>query len=351
METIQPIGSRTGKNPLSIKGGDRVMKSTAAFRRLLILLVTSALAGPMPIAAQTAFPNKPIRLIVPYAPGGNADPVARMIGQKLNESWGQPVVIDNRPGGNTVIGIGALARSAPDGYTLGTVFATQVILPHLTDALPYDAIKDFAPVATVTMNEQLMVVHPSVPANNLQEFIALAKSKPGALNFSSNASGGVTHLAVELFCLAAGIKMQHVPYKGGGPAMTALVGGEVQMSFSPPLVAMPMIKAGRIKALAISGERRLSALPDVPTFAEAGLQGLDAKVWFGILAPAGTPKYVIDKLSSELAKIMAMPDVKEKLLGLGQEPFVTTPEQFADLLKSDMDKFGRVIKAANIKLD
>jgi tripartite-type tricarboxylate transporter receptor subunit TctC len=190
-----------------------------------------------------------------------------------------------------------------------------------------------------------------VPANTLQEFIALAKSKPGELNFASNASGGVTHLAEEMFCLAAGIKVQHVPYKGGGPAMAALLAGDVQMSFSPPLVALPMIKAGKIKAIAISGEHRLPGLPQVPTLAEAGLPGLDAKVWFGVLAPAGTPKPVIDKLSTELTRIMAMPDVKEKLLDLGQEPFITTPDQFAALLKSDMAKYGKVTKAANIKID
>jgi len=327
------------------------MKSTAVFWRLLTLAIPLALAGAGPAAAQTDYPNRPIRLIVPYAPGGNADPVARMIGQKLEESWGQRVLVDNRAGGNTIIGTTAVAKAAPDGYTLETIFATHVILPHLYDTLPYDPIKDFAPVATITMNEQLMVVHPSVPANTLQEFIALAKSKPGELNFASNASGGVTHLAEELFCLAAGIKVQHVPYKGGGPAVAALLAGDVQMSFSPPLVALPLIKAGRLKVLAVSGERRLSTLPQVPTFAEAGLPGLDAKVWFGILAPAATPKPVIDKLSAELARIMSLPDVKEKLGDLGQEPYITTPDQFAALLKSDGAKYGKVIKAANIKLD
>jgi tripartite-type tricarboxylate transporter receptor subunit TctC len=327
------------------------MKSTALNRRQLVLSIPFALAVPRSATAQVPYPNKPIRFVVPFPPGGNSDPVARMVGQKLEESWGQPVIVDNRPGGNTIIGNTYVAKSPPDGYTLETVFASFVILPSLYETLPYDPIKDFTPVGTWTVNEQLLVVPTSLPVNTLQEFIALAKSKPGKLNYGTTAAGGITHVSTEMFCLAAGIKLQHVPYKGGGPATVAVVGGEVEMFLSPPLIAIPMIKAGRLKPIAISGERRLPALPDVPTFAQAGLPGLNIPVWFGVVAPAGTPKPVIDKLSAEFTRIMALPDVKEKLFELGQEPFVTTPDQFGALLKSDLVRYGKVVKAANIKID
>ncbi len=324
-------------------------KFSVALMRMLILGALLGIADPA--AAQKDYPNKPIRLIVPYATGGSTDPLARLLGQKLSESWGQQVAVDNRPGGNTIIGTEALAKSPADGYTLIMVLATHVILPYLYNSLPYDAIKDFAPVATFAMNEQVMVLHPSVPANNLREFIALAKAKPGQLNYSSSGSGGVNHLAEELFCILAGIKVQHVPYKGGGPALADLVAGQVQMYFGPPIIVIPFIKSGRIKAIAVSGEHRLSALPQVPTFTEAGLPGLDAKVWYGILAPAGTPKDIIDKLSVAIAKILATTDVKEKLVLQGMEPFSAGPGEFAALLKADMAKFGTVIKTANIKIE
>ncbi len=315
-----------------------------------ILLVTALLTLACGAAAQQAYPGKPIRLIVPYAPAGSASILARLVGQKLTESWSQQVIVDNRPGGNTIIGTEAAAKSAPDGYTLLLAPSSHVITPLLA-ATPYDAIKDFAPVATIASSEYLLLLNPSVPANSLQEFIALAKSKPGQLNYSSAGSGGAAHIAGEMFNLMAGVKMQHIPYKGGGPAVTDLIGGQVQLSFQTPIVSIPHISNGKLKAVAYTGDARLSALPQVPTFTEAGLANFDVKYWFGILAPAGTPRGIIDKLSTEIAKSLGIPDFREKLLGQGMEPFISSPEQLANLMKSDTVRFGKVIKAANIKLE
>ena len=324
------------------------MKVFKAVVRMAAAGLLFALAGPG--AAQQAYPGKPIRFLTPYAPGGATDVIARLVGQKLTERWGQQVLVDNRPGGNTIIGTEALVKSAPDGYTIILVGYTHVVNPSLLHT-PYDAIKDFAPVATVTGNETILVVHPSVPANTLQEFIALAKSKPGQLNYATSSTGGPTHLPAEMFNILAGVKTQHIPYKGGGPAVTDLVGGQVQLMFAIPSNVVAHIKSGRLKAIAVTGETRLSALPQVPTTTEAGLPGFDVKNWYGILAPAGTPKTIIDKLSAEVARILGLPDVKERLLGQGLEPFYSTPEQFAVLMKADMVKYAQVIKTANIKMD
>jgi tripartite-type tricarboxylate transporter receptor subunit TctC len=302
-------------------------------------------------AAQQDYPNRPIRFITPYPPGGGTTVIARLFGQKLSESWGQQVLVDNRGGGNTIIGTEAGAKSAPDGYTILLVDNTLPALPHLYKTLPYDTFKDLAPVATLTSIEFVLIVHPSVPANNLQELIALAKAKPGQLNYASSGSGNVNHLEIELFSMTAGIKMQHVPYKGGGPALTDLLGGQVQAHFNVPINLIPHIKSGKVKAIAISGKARSPALPDVPTFAEGGLPNFEVKYWQGIVVPAGTPKPIIDKLSNEIAKILATPDTREKLDSQGVQPFVSTPEQFAALIKSVSAKYAKVIETANIKVE
>lgn len=325
------------------------MRFFAAPIRLLVLSLLLAFAGSA--SAQQGYPNKPIRFIVPYAPGGSTSNVARLIGQKLTEAWGQQVIIDNRPGGNTVIGSEALAKSPPDGYTISLAASTHATIPHLLASLPYDPIKDFTPVATLVTTQLVLVLHPSVPANNLQEFIALAKSKPGQLNFASVGTGSSTHLAGELFNIVAGVKMQQVPYKGTAPALTDLIGGQVQLNFDTPITSIPHIKSGKLKAIAITGKTRLAALPQVPTFAEAGLPNYDFQIWMGVLAPAGTPKEIVNKLNTEIAKILTMPDMKEKLVSQGLDPLISTPDQFAALIKSDMTKFGQVIKTANIKLE
>ncbi len=302
------------------------------------------------VAAQQDYPNKPIRFVVPFPPGGSTSAVARLISQKLTESWGQQVIIDNRGGGNTIIGTEAAAKAPADGYTVLFAAVAFVTLPHLLP-LPYDTIKDFAAVATLASGEIILVVHPSVPASNLQEFIALAKSRPGQLNYAAAGTGGAIHLASESFNIMTGVKIQHIPYKGSGPAITDLLGGQVQLSFQTPISVIAHVKSGRLRAIAISGASRLATLPQIPTFTEAGLPSYDVRYWNGVVAPAGTPKEVVNRFSAEIARILTLPDTREKLLNQGMEPFYSTPEQTAALIKTDLAKYGRIIKAANIKLE
>jgi tripartite-type tricarboxylate transporter receptor subunit TctC len=301
-------------------------------------------------AAQPAYPTKPIRLITPYPPGGSTTLVARIIGPKLTESWGQNVLVDNRPGGNTIIGASTVARAAPDGYTIMLMATAHVIVAQLLPA-PYHPIKDFAPVATLDSAEQMLVINPALAANNLQELIALARSRPGQLNYASSGTAGATHLAAELFNIVAGVKTTHVPYKGSGQVIPDLIGGHVQMHFNAPISLLPHAKSGKLRGIAISGHTRLTALPEMPTFDEAGLKGFEVAFWHGILAPAGTPKAIVQKLSGEIAKVLAMPDIKEKLVSQGLDPMISTPDQFAALMKSDMAKYAKIIKSANIKLE
>ena len=319
-----------------------------AVARLIAVAGLIVLAGAA--AAQQAYPDKPLRLLVPYAPGGSTDLLARLIGPKLTEAWNQPVIVDNRPGGNTIIGTQALTKATPDGYTILLMAIAHTIIPNLLP-VPYDPLTDFAPVATVGRGELVLVIHPSVPANTLAELIAFAKARPGQLNYASASAGGPLHLAGELLNMLAAVKTQHIPYKGGGPAMLDLLGGHVQMMFSPPPEATPNIRTGRLKALAISGATRSPVLPQVPTFAEGGMPGFTAKNWFGILAPAGTPQPVIRKISAEIARILALPDIREKLLSQGMDPFISTPEEFGALLKADLALYAKIIKTANIKLE
>jgi tripartite-type tricarboxylate transporter receptor subunit TctC len=321
---------------------------TNSLTRILIAIVlatSSALA-----TAKAVYPNKPVRVILPLAAGATTDIAARIIAENLAESFGQPFIVENRAGGNTMIGTEFVAKAAPDGYTLLVTTNAHTVMPLLF-AAPYDPIKDFAAIATLTRGEWVLAVHPSLPANNLREFIALAKSKPGELNYGSSGTGGASHLATELFSLMAGIKMQHVPYKGGSAVVSDLVGGRLQSTLGVESIMVPLIKTGKLKAIAVSGESRFSSLPDVPTFTESGLPGFDAGFWVGMLAPAGTPPAILEKLSSEIDRILAKPAVKEKLAGIGASVFTSSRDDFAALLKADADKFGKVIKAANIKAD
>jgi len=316
--------------------------------RLLAAVAAVAIAGTA--AAQSAYPAKPIRIITPYSAGGTTDILSRLIGPKLTESWSQPVIVDNRPGGNTVIGTEALVKSPPDGYTLLCILTSHVIVPNLAPT-PYDTIKDFAAVATISSSALLVSTHPSVPVKSLQELIAFAKARPAQLNYASGGGGTVTHLAGEYFNILAGVKTQHVPYKGSAPAFTALLGGQVHMYYVPPIIAMPHLKTGRVRPLAFTGEARLSALPQIPTAVEAGLKGFEVTTWYGLLAPAATPRAIVERLNAEIAKVLAMPDVRERLSSQGMEPYTTTPDQFAALIKSDLAKYTRVIKTAQIKLE
>jgi tripartite-type tricarboxylate transporter receptor subunit TctC len=326
-----------------------MMKPSAAAVRILTAGVLMTFAGT--VAAQRVYPNKPIRIIVSVAAGGSVDYLARLVGQKLTESWGQQAIVDNRPGGNNVIGSEALVRSTPDGYTIMLASTGHTTNPSLLPNLPYDTVKDFAPVAGVSSSVFVLVLHPSVPATNLRELIALAKSSPRQLNYSSAGNGTSNHLGAEIFNAAAGVTMQHIPYKGGGPAIVNLVGGQVDLSFASALSVIPHINSGRLKAIAITGESRLPSLPRVPTFAEAGLAGFDLKNWYGVLAPARTPRAIVELLSAEIAKVLTAPDVREKLVSQGMEPLILNPDQFAVMLKVETARYAKVIKAANIRVE
>ncbi len=325
------------------------MKTFNALARIVLVGVLMAIAGTA--AAQQEYPNKPIRIIVPFAPGGNTSLLARLVGQKLAESWGQQVIVDNRPGGNTIIGTEALLKAPSDGYTMLLVTSSHAINPLLMSNLPYDAMRDFAPVATLASSEYVLVVHPSLAANNLQQFIVLARSRPGQLNYSTAANGGVQQLASELFNIMAGVRIQGIPYKGGGAAVTDLIGGQVQLSFQNTPAVVSHINAGKLKGIAITGEKRFLALPQVPTFTQAGLPAFDVKNWFALLARSGTSKEIVGKQSSDIARALRRPDITEKLVGQGLDPFISTPEQFAALMKAEMVRYANVIKTANIRLE
>ncbi len=303
-------------------------------------------------ALAQSYPAKPIRLVAPFPPGGATDTLSRTIGQKLSDRLMQPVMIDNRPGAGGSIAAEVTAKAAPDGYTLfmGTA-GTHGINPALYARLPYDPIRDFAPVALVAYVPNVLVVHPSVPTTSLKGLIALANAKPRELSFASVGNGSGPHLAMELLKSMAGIDMVHVPYKGSAPALTDLLSGRVALMFDAMASALPHVKAGRLRALAVTGAKRSAAAPDVPTVAEAGLPGYEINPWFGVFAPAGTPTEVVAKLSDEITKILNMPDVRERLIGQGLEPAGGTPEQFAAHVGSEMKKWARLVKRSGARID
>jgi len=298
------------------------------------------------------YPSKPIRLIVPFAAGGGNDNVARLVGKRLADSLGQPVLVDNRPGAGGVVGAELAAKAAPDGYTLflGGV-GSHAINPNLHDKLPYDPIRDFAPVALLAQAPLILVVHPSVPARDISEFIAYARANPGRLNFASNGNGSSSQLAAVMFDSMAGVDMVHVPYKGLSPALSDLLSGQVQVMFSSVVAILPHIKAGKLRALAVTGARRLASMPELPTIAESGLAGYEASSWYGILAPAGTPRDIVTKLNTELGRALEQPEVKNSLLAEGAEPIGGTPERFAAHIRSDKERLGALIRDAKIRLE
>lgn len=314
------------------------------------LLAAATLAAPLLSHAQ-AYPNKPVRLVVPYPPGGSVDPVARMMAQKLGDLWGQQVVVDNKPGASTIIGTDAVAKAPPDGYTLLLTASTHVSNALLFNNLPYDSVKDFAPVASLYLAEFVLVGHPSIKANTMQELIADIKAKPNQYSYASAGNGNANHMAAELFGMMTGTKMLHVPYKGGGPLLTDLLSGQTQLWFAVPVAVIPHLQSGKLKAFATTAQNRMALMPNVPTFKEAGLANFGMRSWLGIYAPAGTPRDIVNKASADIAKVLAMPDVRERLLSQGQIPFINNPEQFATVMKDDVAEFTRVIKAANIKID
>ncbi len=301
--------------------------------------------------AQGAYPGKPMRLIVHFAPGGSNDIVARIIGQKFAESMGQQVIIDNRGGASGIIGTDLAAKAAPDGYTLLMMSLTLAVNPSLYRKLPYDTAKDLLPVSLVASAPLILVVHPSLQAKSLKDFIALAKAQPGKFNFGSGGPGTTPHLAGEMLKSMAGLQMTHVPYKGGGPALADLVGGQLQLMLENIPSTLPHVKSGRLRVLAISGLVRSSLVPEVPTLDEAGLKGYEIVGWNGLFLPAATPQAVVSRLHAETVKALALPDIKERLAGMGAEGIGSTPAQFAAFVKSEIGKWARVVRDAGLRVE
>jgi len=321
-------------------------------RRHFIVALALACAGTLATGAQAQnYPNHPLRLVVPFAPGGGTDILARLVAPKVGDALGQQIVIDNRPGASSIIGTELVTRAAPDGYTLLAVDTSFAVNPSLQPKLPYDSLKDLAPVIHLAAAPVLLVVHPSVPAKTLKELVALAKTKPGLLAYASGGNGASTHLAGELFKMVAGVDIVHVPYKGTGPAIADVVAGQVQMNFAGISSGRSFVEAGRLRALAVTGETRNPAMPDVPTFTEAGFPGVDAGTNWGLFAPAGTPPAIIARLNTEFNRALRLPDVQSRITDLGYEAVGGTPEQWAAAERAEMDKWAKVVKAAHIKID
>jgi tripartite-type tricarboxylate transporter receptor subunit TctC len=299
-----------------------------------------------------SYPTKPIRLIVPYPPGGGTDFFARTVSAKLSDNLGQQVVVENRPGAATIIGAEAVAKSAPDGYTilLGDT-ATFAVNPTLYKKLPYDPLKSFEPISLTGRFALLLVVHPSVQANSVAELIALAKAKPGTLNYASPGPGSPHHLAMALFMQRTGINMLHVPYKGAGPAIQDLLGGQIPTMFLDLAAGAPQIKGGKIRALGVASPKRIAALPDLPTLAESGLPGFEAWAWQGLVAPAGTPPEVVAKLGAEYARAIGDPGIRQKIVDAGVDPLQSSPREFTDYIRSEQEKWAKVVKDGNITVE
>ncbi len=301
--------------------------------------------------ASSHYPRKSVRLVVPFAPGGGTDIIARLLAQKLGEAWGQSIVVDNRGGGGGTIGTNIAAKSAPDGYTILLTSVSVAYLPAIHRKLPYDTEKDLVPVVLVVTQPNLLAVHPNLPAKSVAELINLAKAKPGEIRYASGGSGSAPHLATELFRATANISLVHVPYKGGGPAITGLLAGETHMFIAGLASLLPHVKAGRLRSLAVTGVTRAKAVPELPTVAEAGLPGFDFDTWYGLLVPARTPGPVIGKLNEEFNRVLAARDVQERMAGVGVDPLGGTQEKFAAYLKAEIRKWTAVVREAGIQVE
>lgn len=305
-----------------------------------------------PALADSSYPNKPIRLVVPFSPGGSTDVVARLLAEQLKTELGQPIIVDNKPGAGGNIGGDAVAKSAPDGYTLLMAAAgPTVINPSLYSKMPYDPLKDLAPVTMIVREHNLMAINPAIPAKTVKEFIAYAKSRPGQLNFGSPGNGSPAQLAGELLNQTAGISLQHVPYKGSGPAVVDLVAGHISMMIDNMPALLPHVQSGKLRALAVASEKRASAAPEVPTMIESGLQGYVVTAWKGLMVPAGTPSDIVNKLNKAMVKILAKPDMRQRMIDMGAEPVGDTPEQFAASIKKEAAWWAALVKSTGTKLD
>lgn len=323
-------------------------------RALLGLLTVMAAAAAMPAAvcAQAPYPNRPLKLIAPFPPGGTSDVLARLIAAKLTDGLGQTVTVDNRAGASGNIGHEAAAKSAPDGYTLLLSNSSTVVTnPHLFKKMPFDPVNDFAPIAMVASAGQVLVVHPSVPATTLAEVTALAKSKPGQLNFGSGGKGIQSHISGEMYKSAVGVNIVHIPYKGTIQAVTDLVAGQIQMVFSDMVPAIPQIKAGKLRAIAVTSAQRSAALPEVPTMSEAGVAGFDSGVWWSIVAPKSTPDSVIQRVNAELAKVMQLPEVRETYAKLGVTTQHSTPAKVSETIRAESPVMAKILKAAGVEAE
>jgi len=323
-----------------------------ALPRIFVAIAAAIALAASGLASGETYPAKPIHFIVPYPAGGPLDTVARLLGQKVSESVRQPVIVENKPGAGGNIGADLVAKSPPDGYTIlmGAV-ATHAINPTLYAHIPYDPVKDFAPVTQVASTPNVLVVNPSLPVASVKEFIAYAKAHPDALNFGSGSTGSAGHLAGELFKAMAGVRMVHVPYKGAGPAMQDLIGGRIQLMFDNLASSLAQMRAGRVRALAVTTAKRSALAPELPTIAESGLPCFDISTWFGVFAPGGTPRDIVERLHAEFVKALADPAVRETMLKLGAEPVGNTPAEFAAYIQSEARKYAEVIKASGARVD
>jgi len=321
-------------------------------RRITRWIAAAALGALMSVSAwPQGFPARPIRLIVPYPPGGAVDPIARTLADKLSDAWGQPVVVDNKPGAGTVIGTQFLSKSPPDGYTVILASSNHAINPAMYPTLPYDPVKDFAPISLVSIIPLMLSVNPKLPVESQKQLIEYLKARPAQLPYSSAGNGSTTHLAGELFKSMAGVNMLHVPYKGSGPSVMAAIAGETTVVFDSVFLQMPHVRAGKLRGLSVTGTRRSALAPDLPTVAEAGLQGYEAYSWVGLLAPAGTPAEVLRKWEREVGRIMQLPDVRERQASQGIEPVGSSSEEFAKFIRSEIAKWGKVVRDAGIKME
>ena len=358
MPSTPPPESLRQLPPCPLRHPPSASRRAAPWRRLvrrigtaacLVLAATGLIAAP---AAAQSFPNRPVKLVVPFPPGGPLDTVGRTIAQKLTEAWGQSVVVENKPGAGGNIGADAVAKSPPDGYTVVMgALSTHAVNPSLYPKMPYDAVKDFAPITLVAITPNVLVVNPALPVNSVQDLVAYARANPGKLNFGSGSNGSAGHLAGELFKVDTGTDIVHIPFKGGAPATQALLAGETQFMFDNLANAMAQVKAGKLKALAVTTAQRSKLAPELPTMAEAGVPGFDITTWFGLLAPAGTPPDVIAKWNADVVKILNSPDMRERLTAAGAEPAPMTPPEFAAFIQRELARYARIVKASGAKVD